>query len=98
MNAREFMQANERDRRGPTRCEKHGFMSWHGPCPKCEQEKLTDDLIGALEDAVEYAKDVLAHHDARLGRTIKKNRDYAEQIESDIQRLTELEKRLGGEG
>lgn len=84
---------------GDTCDERRAHEHWlekHSVCR--EKATLTADLIEALEDAIEYTKDVLMDHDERLGRSIKKNRDYAEQIESDIRRFTVLKKRLGGEG
>jgi len=56
------------------------------------------DAMDCLSTGVEYAKEVLVEHDASLGRSIRKNRIWAEQIESDIQKMEKtlkvLEERL----
>lgn len=46
--------------------------------------KLRHELKEMIEDAIEYAMDALAVHEANLGRTTDKNRHEAERIEADI--------------
>jgi|DEB0MinimDraft_6_1074348.scaffolds.fasta_scaffold04932_4 outer membrane translocation and assembly module TamA len=57
-----------------------------------------NDAMDCLSTGVEYAKEALAEHDASLGRSIRKNRIWAEQIESEIRQMEKslkvLEERL----
>ena len=41
-------------------------------------------LVLAAENAIEYARECLTKHDQELGRTTKKNKNWAETIEKDI--------------
>ena len=50
----------------------------------------------ALQTGLEYAKEVLLEHDASLGRSIRKNRMLAEQIETDIDGMEKVLKALKG--
>lgn len=43
--------------------------------------------ISALEAGLEYAQECLLEHDRRLGRTIRRNREWAENIEIDIKKI-----------
>lgn len=43
--------------------------------------------ISALEAGLEYAQECLADHDQKLGRTIRRNREWAETIEEDIKKI-----------
>lgn len=49
--------------------------------------ELLKASLGCVGTGLEYAKEALAEHDASLGRSIRKNRMWAEQIESDIHRM-----------
>lgn len=50
-------------------------------------------IIYALNAGIEYSKELLAEHDKNLGRTIHKNKVWAEIIEKDITLMREsLEK------
>lgn len=53
--------------------------------------QVEKDLIYALKlaakNGLEYAEECLTEHDARLGRTIRRNREWAENIESDIKQM-----------
>ncbi len=43
--------------------------------------------IEAIRTGWEYAREALAEHDVKLGRTTRRNRIQAEVIEADIDRL-----------
>jgi hypothetical protein len=43
--------------------------------------------ITAIEDGLEFARENLSNHDAALGRTTKKNKSWAETIESSIRHM-----------
>lgn len=45
------------------------------------------NIIDALECGLEHTQTVLAEHDASLGRTTRKNKNWAEQLEKDIEFL-----------
>lgn len=50
-----------------------------------------DDIyaaIAATESGIEYAQECLATHDQSLGRTTRKNKRIAEQIENDLRQMT----------
>lgn len=50
-------------------------------------EVRKDDIyssIYALSAAIEYSKELLSKHDIELGRTIHKNKIWAETLEKDI--------------
>lgn len=48
---------------------------------------LLSEARYAGESALEYARELLARHDAELGRTTRKNRQWAETLEADILRF-----------
>lgn len=55
-------------------------------------------LKQAAESGLEYARECLAEHDARLGRTIKKNLSWSLEMEADIRQMEnalELYKKIG---
>lgn len=43
--------------------------------------------IVALEAGLEYAQECLIEHDTKLGRTIRRNKEWAENIEIDIEKI-----------
>ena len=43
--------------------------------------------IESLESGLEYAKSELAAHDSSIGRTILRNKRYAESVEWDIKKM-----------
>ena len=43
--------------------------------------------IDSIESGLEYAKSELITHDSNLGRTILKNKRWAESIEADIKKM-----------
>ena len=45
--------------------------------------------IKAVDDGLSYANECLAQHDASLGRTTRKNKIWAETMESDIRHMTQ---------
>lgn len=51
---------------------------------------MLDRILNSLADARENAHELLAEHDAKLGRTIKKNRLTAEMYEQQIAECTEI--------
>lgn len=54
--------------------------------PKFGKSKkdLVYKLIPALEAGIEHTTENLCNHDASLGRTTRKNKEWAETIEKDI--------------
>jgi hypothetical protein len=52
------------------------------------------NIIDALECGLEHTQTVLAEHDVSLGRTTRKNKNWAEQLEKDIEFLKERVKFL----
>lgn len=58
------------------------------------------NIVDALEAGLEHAQTVLAEHDVSLGRTTRKNKNWAEQLESDVEffktRIKLLKEKLVG--
>jgi len=54
-----------------------------------------NDAIKAIELGLDYARDALIVHDETLGRSLYKNRRWAENIESDIQEMQDAMQSLG---
>lgn len=58
------------------------------------------NIVDALEAGLEHTQTVLAEHDASLGRTTRKNKNWAEQLESDVEffktRIKLLKEKLVG--
>lgn len=52
------------------------------------------NCLDALQSSLEYARECLATHDSTLGRTTKKNKSWAETIESDIRLIEKSIKEL----
>lgn len=52
-------------------------------------ESTVLDARRAIEIGIENTRNLLVDHDAMLGRTIRKNRVFAESMESDIRIMTE---------
>lgn len=65
-----------------------GFGEAVGSAPVMQYKELTPEqwsfIRGQLQAGEEYARECLADHDRRLGRSMRKNRAWAEQIEADI--------------
>lgn len=56
-----------------------------------------DDIyssIKCLDAGIDYARNALAEHDSNLGRTTRKNRQWAETMEGDIREMERLIDRL----
>lgn len=56
-----------------------------------------DDIYAAIEaikSGIEHTRGALADHDATLGRTIAKNKWWAEQMEADIAQMETALKNL----
>ena len=49
--------------------------------------ELLKSVHASLEMAVEHVRSLLAEHDTNLGRSTRKNRVWAQQLESDIRML-----------
>jgi hypothetical protein len=62
-------------------------------------EEVLRRALAVAEDAREFAQELLARHDEELGRTTKKNKIWAEQLEKSIAQakvgITELRTTLG---
>lgn len=56
-----------------------------------ERDVLAINVLNAIRCGIEYAKDSLAEHDLSLGRTTRKNRVWAENMEADIRKMHEAE-------
>jgi hypothetical protein len=67
--------------------ERNPEMWWVDPC-------VLYQAIRDIQTGLEYAKDCLATHDANLGRATRKNRLWAEQIESDIADMEDTKRLL----
>jgi hypothetical protein len=52
------------------------------------------DAIRGLEMGLDYARESLLQHDTNLGRTIRKNKVWAEMMESDIRYIEKALKNL----
>lgn len=62
-----------------------------------KQEDFSSDISefkSAIENGLEYAQECLAEHDVRLGRTIKRNKEYAQIMEKDISQMRNALERL----
>lgn len=51
-------------------------------------------IVDALEAGLEHTQTVLSEHDASLGRTTRKNKNWAESLEKDIEFSKNLIKML----
>ena len=51
------------------------------------ENKELDSIASAIKSGLEYARECLAVHEKALGRSIPKNKKWAEMIENDIQRM-----------
>ena len=49
-----------------------------------EANWLFEDIKRVVEAGLEHAQECLAVHDQQLGRTIRKNKEWAESLEKDI--------------
>lgn len=66
---------------------------WMKDLPEYQPETVAiptleaENIVDALECGLEHTQTVLAEHDACLGRTTRKNKNWAEQLEKDIEFL-----------
>ena len=64
--------------------------------PKCRtiEENLLKNTVDGLTSGLEYAEMALQDHEIKLGRTTRKNKMWAEQIERDIDFLQKTIKNI----
>lgn len=63
----------------------------HQPTHVTLDQEILIRALSAAEEAKEYAHELLAIHDSSLGRTLKRHRMMAEQLEQSIQRSAQVE-------
>ena len=63
----------------------------HQPTHVTLDQEILIRALSAAEEAKEYAHELLAIHDSNLGRTLKRHRRMAEQLEQSIQRSAQVE-------
>lgn len=63
-----------------------GFREYQPETISIPTQEL-QNIVDALECGLEHTQTVLAEHDVSLGRTTRKNKNWAEQLEKDIEFL-----------
>ena len=49
---------------------------------------------GKIDDGIEFGNELLADHDAKLGRTTRRNRVAAESMENDLAEMREAREQM----
>lgn len=57
-------------------------------------EEILRSALTAISSGIENTRQCLAEHDSTLGRTIKKNKLWAETLERDIEQMEAAAKRI----
>lgn len=65
-----------------------------GPIMFQTEASKIPEIILALESGLEYAQEMLIHHDTSFGRTTRSNKRQAEFIEEDIEKIKAAIKQL----
>lgn len=86
-NGREYYQLSATIIEAPDKLPKTIPISYFQPEKWAVDKNTLRNIIDALQAGLEHTRSTLAEHDSSLGRTTRKNKSWAETIESDIRAI-----------